>query len=171
MEPVSLEAGCSDPRRCGLSTWVQARKSFTLAQPCTLDVTASDPVGETGCAVSSRVPGATVNVGQKRTNIPIIEDARYPNKYRMLIGMVDRPSRMWPNQTRPSLRSIRISSSRIGPVVISVKANCIDSTLPPSTCSHRKSTSCRAVQATGAADPRAIGDHAVVIARYRDAEE
>jgi len=31
-----------------------------------------------------------LNVAKKRTNIiPIIEDARHPHKYRMLIGMVD----------------------------------------------------------------------------------
>lgn len=31
-----------------------------------------------------------INVAKKRTNIiPIIEDARHPHKYRMLIGMVD----------------------------------------------------------------------------------
>ena len=31
-----------------------------------------------------------VNMAKKRTNvIPIIEDARHPTKYRMLVGMVD----------------------------------------------------------------------------------
>ena len=31
-----------------------------------------------------------VNMAKKRTNvIPIIEDARHPAKYRMLVGMVD----------------------------------------------------------------------------------
>lgn len=31
-----------------------------------------------------------LNVAKKRTNIiPIIEDARHPHKYRMLVGMVD----------------------------------------------------------------------------------
>ena len=31
-----------------------------------------------------------INVAKKRTNIiPIIEDARHPHKYRMLVGMVD----------------------------------------------------------------------------------
>jgi rRNA 2'-O-methyltransferase fibrillarin len=31
-----------------------------------------------------------INVAKKRTNIiPIIEDARHPQKYRMLVGMVD----------------------------------------------------------------------------------
>lgn len=31
-----------------------------------------------------------LNMAKKRTNvIPIIEDARYPGRYRMLVGMVD----------------------------------------------------------------------------------
>lgn len=31
-----------------------------------------------------------INVAKKRTNIvPIVEDARLPQKYRMLVGMVD----------------------------------------------------------------------------------
>lgn len=31
-----------------------------------------------------------VNMAKKRTNvIPIIEDARHPQRYRMLVGMVD----------------------------------------------------------------------------------
>lgn len=31
-----------------------------------------------------------INMAKKRTNvIPIIEDARHPHKYRMLVGMVD----------------------------------------------------------------------------------
>ena len=31
-----------------------------------------------------------MNMAKKRTNvIPIIEDARHPTKYRMLVGMVD----------------------------------------------------------------------------------
>jgi len=34
-----------------------------------------------------------INVAKKRTNvIPIIEDARRPEKYRMLVGMVSLPS-------------------------------------------------------------------------------
>jgi len=44
-----------------------------------------------------------VNMAKKRTNIiPIIEDARHPAKYRMLVGMVDvifsdvaQPDQVW----------------------------------------------------------------------------
>jgi rRNA 2'-O-methyltransferase fibrillarin len=46
-----------------------------------------------------------VNMAKKRTNvIPIIEDARHPAKYRMLVGMVDvifsdvaQPDQVWFN--------------------------------------------------------------------------
>ena len=54
----------------------------------------SDLVGESGCVYAvefSHRPGRDlINVAKKRTNIiPIIEDARHPQKYRMLVGMVD----------------------------------------------------------------------------------
>eukprot|EP00962_Isochrysis_galbana_P023782 scaffold7223_cov84-Isochrysis_galbana.AAC.2 len=54
----------------------------------------SDLVGETGCVYavefSHRSGRDLINVAKKRTNIiPIIEDARHPQKYRMLVGMVD----------------------------------------------------------------------------------
>ena len=54
----------------------------------------SDIVGEEGCVYavefSHRSGRDLINVAKKRTNIiPIIEDARHPSKYRMLIGMVD----------------------------------------------------------------------------------
>ena len=39
---------------------------------------------------SHRTGRDLINVAKKRTNIiPIIEDARHPHKYRMLVGMVD----------------------------------------------------------------------------------
>ena len=54
----------------------------------------SDLVGETGVVYavefSHRSGRDLINVAKKRTNIiPIIEDARHPSKYRMLVGMVD----------------------------------------------------------------------------------
>jgi rRNA 2'-O-methyltransferase fibrillarin len=45
-----------------------------------------------------------LNVAKKRTNIiPIIEDARHPHKYRMLVGMVDTifADVAQPDQVRP----------------------------------------------------------------------
>ncbi|XP_010473895.1 PREDICTED: putative rRNA 2'-O-methyltransferase fibrillarin 3 [Camelina sativa] len=54
----------------------------------------SDIVGHEGCVYAvehSHICGSDlVNMTEKRTNvIPIIEDARHPAKYRMLVGMVD----------------------------------------------------------------------------------
>ncbi|GJT94767.1 mediator of RNA polymerase II transcription subunit 36A isoform X2 [Tanacetum coccineum] len=54
----------------------------------------SDLVGPTGVVYavefSPRSCRDLVNMASKRTNvIPIIEDARAPAKYRMLVGMVD----------------------------------------------------------------------------------
>ncbi|VAI80300.1 unnamed protein product [Triticum turgidum subsp. durum] len=54
----------------------------------------SDIVGPTGLVYavefSHRSGRDLVNMAKKRTNvIPIIEDARHPAKYRMLVGMVD----------------------------------------------------------------------------------
>lgn len=54
----------------------------------------SDIVGPEGLVYavefSHRSGRDLINVAKKRTNIiPIIEDARHPHKYRMLVGMVD----------------------------------------------------------------------------------
>jgi rRNA 2'-O-methyltransferase fibrillarin len=54
----------------------------------------SDVVGPTGCVYavefSHRSGRDLINTAKKRTNIiPIICDARTPNKYRMLVDMVD----------------------------------------------------------------------------------
>ena len=54
----------------------------------------ADIVGETGVVYavefSHRSGRDLINMAKKRINvIPIIEDARHPQKYRMLVGMVD----------------------------------------------------------------------------------
>ena len=54
----------------------------------------ADIVGETGVVYavefSHRSGRDLINMAKKRVNvIPIIEDARHPQKYRMLVGMVD----------------------------------------------------------------------------------
>jgi len=72
-----------------------------------------------------------INVAKKRTNIiPIIEDARHPHKYRMLVGMVDT---IFADVAQPDqARIVAINAHHFlktgGHCVISVKANCIDST-------------------------------------------
>jgi rRNA 2'-O-methyltransferase fibrillarin len=72
-----------------------------------------------------------LNVAKKRTNIiPIIEDARHPYKYRMLVGMVDTifADVAQPDQARIVAFNAHHFLKNLGHVVISIKANCIDST-------------------------------------------
>uniref|UniRef100_A0A8C4XL37 rRNA 2'-O-methyltransferase fibrillarin n=1 Tax=Falco tinnunculus TaxID=100819 RepID=A0A8C4XL37_FALTI len=75
-----------------------------------------------------------INVAKKRTNvIPVIEDARHPHKYRMLIGMVDVifADVAQPDQTRIVALNAHNFLRNGGHFVISIKANCIDSTAAP----------------------------------------
>ncbi|KAJ6889541.1 rRNA 2'-O-methyltransferase fibrillarin 1-like [Populus alba x Populus x berolinensis] len=74
-----------------------------------------------------------VNMAKKRTNvIPIIEDARHPAKYRMLVGMVDVifSDVAQPDQARILALNASYFLKSGGHFVISIKANCIDSTVP-----------------------------------------
>ncbi len=123
----------------------------------------SDIVGPTGTVYavefSHRSGRDLVGLATKRTNIiPIVEDARHPMKYRMLVGMVDcifadvaQPDQgmlyyvVQSTCYRTSTLRMLISSCTIarivglnahlflkvgGGVVVSIKANCIDSTKP-----------------------------------------
>ncbi|XP_006620787.1 rRNA 2'-O-methyltransferase fibrillarin isoform X1 [Apis dorsata] len=75
-----------------------------------------------------------INVAKKRTNIiPIIEDARHPHKYRMLIGMVDTifADVAQPDQARIVALNAQYFLKNGGHFVISIKASCIDSTAQP----------------------------------------
>lgn len=98
----------------------------------------SDLVGPEGTVYavefSPRSGRDLINVAQTRPNIvPIIEDARHPLKYRMLVPMVDCvfADVAQPDQTR----IVAINSSHFlkqgGHFVISIKASCIDSTAKP----------------------------------------
>jgi len=74
-----------------------------------------------------------INVAKRRRNIiPIIEDARYPLKYRMLVGMVDTvfADVAQPDQARILGYNADYFLKNDGNFVISIKANCIDSTAP-----------------------------------------
>jgi len=74
-----------------------------------------------------------INMAKKRTNvIPIIEDARHPNKYRMLVGMVDVvfADVAQPDQARIIALNAHHFLKNEGHIVISIKASCIDSTAP-----------------------------------------
>ncbi|XXG84992.1 hypothetical protein AAC387_Pa11g0176 [Persea americana] len=97
----------------------------------------SDIVGPNGVVYavefSHRSGRDLVNMAKKRTNvIPIIEDARHPAKYRMLVSMVDV---IFSDVAQPDqARILALNASYFlkigGHFVISIKANCIDSTVP-----------------------------------------
>merc|ERR1712091_262955 len=98
----------------------------------------SDLVGPQGCVYAvefSHRPGRDlINMAKHRTNvIPIIEDARHPLKYRMLVGMVDCvfADVAQPDQTRIVGYNASHFLKQGGHFVISIKASCIDSTAKP----------------------------------------
>lgn len=75
-----------------------------------------------------------INMATHRTNvIPIIEDARHPLKYRMLVGMVDAlfADVAQPDQARIVALNAHLFLKIGGAAIISIKANCIDSTAAP----------------------------------------
>lgn len=95
----------------------------------------SDLVGTSGMVYavefSQRSGRDLVNLAKKRTNIiPIIDDARYPQNYRMLVPMVDCifSDVAQPDQARIVGLNARYFLKYTGGVVMSIKANCIDST-------------------------------------------
>lgn len=98
----------------------------------------ADIVGPTGnvfaVEFSHRSGRDLINMAKKRTNvIPIIEDARHPMKYRMLVGMVDVvfADVAQPDQARIVGLNCHLFLKEKGGVLVSVKANCIDSTAAP----------------------------------------
>ncbi|CAG8453993.1 10936_t:CDS:2 [Diversispora eburnea] len=100
----------------------------------------ADIVGQEGrvyaVEFSHRSGRDLINVAKKRTNIiPIIEDARHPQKYRMLVNMVDVifADIAQPDQARIITLNSHHFLKNNGHIVISIKANCIDSTVEAST--------------------------------------
>ncbi|EWC44438.1 rRNA 2'-O-methyltransferase fibrillarin [Drechslerella stenobrocha 248] len=98
----------------------------------------ADIVGPTGCVYavefSHRSGRDLINMAKKRTNvIPIIEDARHPMKYRMLVSMVDVvfADVAQPDQARIVGLNAHLFLKDNGGVVVSIKASCIDSTAAP----------------------------------------
>lgn len=88
-------------RDFNLARYVWLNKLLDLLQVLYLGAAAgttvshvADIVGPSGCVYAvefAHRPGRDlINMAKSRTNvIPIIEDARHPLKYRMLVGMVD----------------------------------------------------------------------------------
>ncbi|KAF8785250.1 rRNA 2'-O-methyltransferase fibrillarin-like [Argiope bruennichi] len=98
----------------------------------------SDIVGPEGIVYavefSHRSGRDLLTVAQKRTNIvPIIEDARLPYKYRMIVRMVDVifSDVAQPDQARILALNAQSYLKNEGHYIISIKANCIDSTANP----------------------------------------
>ena len=75
-----------------------------------------------------------IGMAKKRTNvIPIVEDARTPQKYRMLVSTVDVifADVAQPDQARIVALNADYFLRNGGHAVISIKASCIDSTVAP----------------------------------------
>lgn len=137
----------------------------------------SDIVGKDGAVYAvefSHRPGRDLlGVAKLRTNIiPIVEDARHPLKYRMLIGMVDVifADVAQPDQARIVALNAHHFLKNGGHAVIAVKASCIDSTAAPEAVFRREVSKLQKEnfkpleQLTLEPYER---DHAVVIAEYR----
>lgn len=98
----------------------------------------SDMVGPEGrvyaVEFSQRSGRDLLAVAQKRSNIiPIIDDARHPTKYRMMMSMVDV---IFSDVAQPDqARIVALNAAHYlkigGHIVMSIKANCVDSTAPP----------------------------------------
>ncbi|CAR25655.1 hypothetical protein ZYGR_0A02200 [Zygosaccharomyces rouxii] len=136
----------------------------------------SDVVGPEGVVYAvefSHRPGRElIAMAKKRPNVvPIIEDARHPQKYRMLLGMVDCvfADVAQPDQARIIALNSHMFLKDQGGVVISIKANCIDSTVDAETVFAREVQKLREErikpleQLTLEPYER---DHCVVIGRY-----
>jgi rRNA 2'-O-methyltransferase fibrillarin len=100
----------------------------------------SDLVGPTGIVYAveyfPRSGRDLVDMSQRRPNIvPIIEDARQPVRYRMLVGQVDTifMDVAQPNQAQILALNAHYFLKTDGHYVLSIKANCIDSTADPET--------------------------------------
>lgn len=114
-----------------------------------------------------------INMAKKRTNVvPIVEDARRPEKYRMLVPMVDVifADVAQPDQARIVAINAHTFLKTGGHFVISVKANCIDSTVPAAAVFAREVKNLQAEklkpQEQLTLEPYER-DHAVVIGVYR----
>jgi len=137
----------------------------------------ADLVGPTGLVYAvefSQRPGRDlVNMAKKRTNvIPIIEDARHPQKYRMLVGMCDVmfADVAQPDQARIFALNAQYFLKAGGKFVISIKANCIDSTVSAEAVFARE---VKKLQEDGFKPAEQLTlepyerDHAVVVGTYR----
>ncbi|KAK2077017.1 hypothetical protein QBZ16_005245 [Prototheca wickerhamii] len=141
----------------------------------------SDIVGPEGVVYavefSHRSGRDLVNMAKKRPNVvPIIEDARHPQKYRMLVPMVDTvfADVAQPDQARIVGLNAQYFLKNGGNFVISIKASCIDSTAPPEAVFAREIKKMQEQQLKPkeqvTLEPYER-DHAVVVGVYRAAKK
>ena len=141
----------------------------------------SDIVGPTGAVYAvefSPRPGRDlITMAKARTNvIPIMEDARHPLKYRMLLGMVDVifADVAQPDQARIVALNAHYFLKNGGHAIISIKASCIDSTAAPEAVFRREVSKLQSEnfkpleQLTLEPYER---DHAIVISEYRPSKK
>ena len=133
--------------------------------------------GAAGYAVEFRCWGVLDQRREEAANIiPIIEDARHPNKYRMLVGMVDVvfADVAQPDQARIVALNSHLFLKNEGHTVISIKANCIDST---ALAEHGLAKEVTKLQAEQFKPIEQLTlelyerDHAVVVAEYRPSKK
>ncbi|KAI0124370.1 rRNA 2'-O-methyltransferase fibrillarin [Xylariales sp. AK1849] len=117
-----------------------------------------------------------VNMAQNRTNVvPIVSDARHPLRYRMLVPMVDCifADVAQPDQARIVALNAHMFLKIGGGVVISIKANCIDSTAPAEQIFAQEVQKLRAErikpQEQLTLEPYER-DHCIVIGQYQEAK-
>eukprot|EP00931_Biecheleriopsis_adriatica_P123701 TRINITY_DN9876_c0_g2_i1.p1 TRINITY_DN9876_c0_g2~~TRINITY_DN9876_c0_g2_i1.p1 ORF type:complete len:289 (+),score=59.88 TRINITY_DN9876_c0_g2_i1:71-937(+) len=98
----------------------------------------SDMVGPEGVVYaiefSHRSGRDLTNMAKRRPNVvPIVEDARQPQRYRMLVGMVDVvfSDVAQPDNARIVAHNCAYFLKNGGGVMISIKASCVDSTAAP----------------------------------------
>jgi len=137
----------------------------------------SDLVGPEGLVYavefSHRSGRDLTTMAKKRPNIiPIVEDARMPLRYRMLVGMVDVifADVAQPDQARIVALNANMFLKNGGWFIISIKANCVDSTAAPEAVFAAEVDKLRASQCKPkeqlTLEPY-HRDHAVVIGRFR----
>jgi len=114
-----------------------------------------------------------VNMAKKRTNVvPIVDDARHPIRYRMLVPMVD--VLFADVAQRDQARILALNAQHYlkngGRFLISIKANCIDSTVEPRVVFEREIETLRELGFTPdemiTLEPYEV-DHAAVSGVYR----
>jgi rRNA 2'-O-methyltransferase fibrillarin len=141
----------------------------------------SDLVGEEGMVYgvefSQRAGRDLINTAKKRMNVvPIVEDARHPQRYRMLVPMVDLvfADVAQPDQARIVALNSHMFLKNGGHFMISIKANCIDSTVEASVVFAKEVAKLQAENFKPAEqltlEPYER-DHAVVVGEYRPAKK